>query len=150
MKKLVFLVALSLCFTSGAFALDKKEGDKPVVVKTIFSYQKELGLTDKQVENLKNTLADFQKFVAEQKKALVQLQKELSDMMNNNESLRLIRSKFEQISRIQVDVSCKDIETSRNIEGELTPTQLSKWRALQADARKTAQKQMQDAQKAKK
>jgi hypothetical protein len=156
MKRLVFLVVFSLCFVSGVFALDKKDADKAIAgqkqmmpVKTIFSYQKELGLSDDQVKSIKAKLADFQKYIDTQKQALVVLQKELSEMLNKNESLRLIRGKFEQISRIQVDVSCKDIETSRSIEGVLSSSQLSKWKKLQAEARKVAQKQIEEAQKAK-
>ena len=155
MKKLVLLVALSLCFTFNVFAQDKGAGkaaaggQKQQVVKTIFDYQKELGISDKQVQNLKDKLEDLKKYLIEQEKALISLQKELNEMISNNAALKLIREKLDKISRIQVDATCRRIETSRSIEGELTPTQLGKWKAIQLEARKVAQKQLQEAQKEK-
>jgi len=146
MKKFVLLVVLSLCFTFNVFAKDKDVdkvvagGQNQQVIKTIFDYQNELGLSNKQIQNLKDKIADFQKYFTEQQKTLVGLQKELKQLFSDNASIRLIRSKLEQISRIQVDVSCRDIETSRNIERELTPAQLKKWKALQLEARKEAKK----------
>jgi len=151
MKRAVLLVALVLCFTFNVFAQDKGEAKQQVVIKTIFAYQKELSLSDKQVQNLKDTLAGFQKYLIEQKKVLVDLQKQLNEMISNATALKQIRKKLEEISRIQVDISYKDVETSRNIEGELSSAQLTKWKGLQLEARKEAQKQAQEAQeKAKK
>lgn len=156
MKKLVLVVAISLCLAGNAFAEDKKETNKAtagdqkqqVVIKTIFAYQKELGLSDKQIQDLKDKLANFQKYLLEKREVLIGFQKELNEMLTKREALKLIRNKLEQIANTQVDISYTDVETSRKIESTLTSGQLDKWKVLQADARKEAQKQIEEAQKA--
>lgn len=149
MKKLFLVVALGLCLAGSAFAEDKKEAaadpKQQVAVKTIFAYQKELGLSDKQVQTLKDKLAVFQKFLVEKREVLIGYQKELNEMINKREALRLIRKKLEQIAGTQVDISYTDVETSRSIESSLTSSQLDKWKVLQADARKEAQKKLEEA-----
>jgi hypothetical protein len=155
-KKLILLAALSVCFSCNVFAQEKDAGkvvagdQKHRVIRTIFDYQKELGLSDKQVQNLKDKITDLQKYLTEQQKAIIPLQKELNDMISSNAVLKSIREKLDEISRIEVDATVKRIETSRNIEGELTPAQSGKWKAIQLEARKGAQKPPQEAQKEKK
>ena len=154
MKKLVLVVAVAmgLCLAGSAFAEEKKEAPaeqkQRVVVKTIFAYQKELGLSDKQIQGLKDKLSNFQKYLVEKREVLIGFQKELNEMISKREALRSIRKKLEQIAGTQVDISYTDVETSRNIESTLTSGQLDKWKVLQADARKEAQKQIEEAQKA--
>jgi len=149
MKKLVLAVVLGLCLVGNAFAEEKKEAPvdqkQQIVVKTIFAYQKELGLSDKQVQTLKDKLAEFQKFLVEKREVLIGFQKELNEMINKREALKLIRKKLEQIAGTQVDISYTDVETSRSIESSLTSSQLDKWKVLQAEARKEAQKKLEEA-----
>ncbi len=154
MKKIVLLVMVGLCVTGTVFAQSKKDADKTatgeakqqVVVKTIFAYQKELSLTDKQVQDLKDKLSDFQKYLIEQRKTLVNLQKELNEMIANRAVLKLIKEKLEQIAHVQADTGYFDVETSRKIEEELTPAQLEKWKGIQGEARKQNEQAIKKAQ----
>jgi DNA-binding LytR/AlgR family response regulator len=116
-----------------------------VVVKTIFAYKQELGLTDKQEERLKKLLNDFQNYLTETRKELGQLQTELADLIRTKASLKSIKAQIEKITRIQGEVAYTDVETARNVEGVLTTSQLVKWNKIQEDFRKAAQAQAQKA-----
>ncbi len=140
MKKLmhiVFIAAVGLQLSSaGAFAADTKaskavqEEDKQEV-KTIFSYKKELGLTDKQTEDIKALVAKLQTLLNEKGKAIGDLRSKLGDMIKNKDNLGTIRSQLRKIADLQVEISYADIETARKIEGALTPSQMKKWQQIQ-------------------
>jgi len=140
---LVFIV-VSFCLLTAASAQEKaksqtqSEPAQKQEVKTIFNYKTELELTDKQVEELKNTLTSFQQFLLDKKKELGLINSELATMIKEKADMKLIRNKLEQIAKIQVDVSYVDVETARKTEGVLTPGQLKKWKAMQEEFRSKA------------
>ena len=63
--------------------MDPKAADdaSKVAVKTIFDYQKELGLSDKQVTDIKALMGDLQKTLTDKTKDLTALRQDLADML---------------------------------------------------------------------
>lgn len=150
MKKLTATIVFSLFLCASSFAQDKTAAPQPAQpeaqVKTIYEYKTELGLTDKQEKDLKKVLEDFQVYFTDKKKTLTTLQTDLGDMITKKEDIKKIRKQLENMARIQVDASCFDIETSRKVESVLTPNQMAKWKAIQADFQSKVQEQMKAAQ----
>lgn len=105
-------------------------------MKTIFDYQKEIGMSDKQVEDMKALMANFQKILAEKSTQLVNLRQELAAMIEAKKDIASIRKQLQKIADIQVDASIFDVETSRKIDAVLTPEQFGKWKGLQEGFRK--------------
>lgn len=100
-------------------------------IKTIFAFKDELTLTDKQTEDLKSILSNLQNLLVEKNKEIEARRLELGDMITKRDDLKMIRKKIEEIAKVQVEISCVDIETARKIEETLTPAQWDKWRAIQ-------------------
>lgn len=122
---------------SASFAEGKKAGN------SIFDYKKELSLTDKQEKNLKDILAKLQSLLTGKQKELDGLRAELSKMTAESADLNKIKLKINDIAKIQADATYEDIASTREIETELTGTQLTKWRSIQAEfARNTQQAQV--------
>ncbi len=157
-KKLAFVIIFIGYALTAAFAQEKAPLAKPEQqnkIKTIFNYKNELGLTDKQVADLVTILTDFQKYLAQQGHAMKELRVKLNDLIKQKAELKSIRGVLEQIAGIQVDTSYIDVETSRKVEGALTPSQLKKWNSIQEAAVKQEMQarqlqQMQGATKSKK
>jgi Spy/CpxP family protein refolding chaperone len=133
MKKFFIVATLIICFglTLSCFAQDRPEKQE---VKTIFSYKKELGLTDKQAEDMKAYLVKLQNFLSEKGNELNSVRQELGKLLADRADLKLIRKKLEKINILRVDIAYSDIETARDIENVLTPGQLKKWKVLQQQA----------------
>ena len=131
-------IALTICFiASNCFAQGvsgPKSGNSPnqqEQVKTIFSFKNEIALTDNQELKLKALLYDEQALGDANNNTLKTLGAELNKMIGEKADMRLIKSKLEEISKVQIEVSCRNIEDSRKIEGILTPGQLAKWKDIQ-------------------
>lgn len=105
------------------------------VVRTIFSYRQELGLTEAQEKEITDTLLDLQKQLIEKRARLGVAQIELRQLISDRAELPAIRAKLEEVSRLSVDITFTDVSASRKIEGVLSAEQLRKWRAIQAEAR---------------
>jgi Spy/CpxP family protein refolding chaperone len=142
MKKLIFIalaVMMSLVLAGGSLSLaEDKTG------KSIFEYKKELSITDKQEQNLRDILAKLQNYLTEKQNELNGLRGELSKLITENAGLDKIKVKLQAIAKIQADATYEDIASTRAIETELTGTQLSKWRSIQAEFAREL-KQAQDA-----
>lgn len=146
MRAFVLAGVLSLglvfnCFAAKEAAAPNPEPQKQET-KTIFSFKDQIGLSDKQVENIKALLADLQKNMMEKSKALNALRDQLSEMLQNKDAMKVIRSKLQQIADLQVEASYSDIEISRKVEDIMTPAQLKKWKDIQAKARDEMMKAM--------
>lgn len=63
-----------------------------------------------------------------------ELRVKLNNLIRQKADLKTIRGVLEQIAGIQVDTSYIDVETSRKVEGTLTPSQLKKWNSIQEAA----------------
>jgi Spy/CpxP family protein refolding chaperone len=99
--------------------------------RTIFSYKDEVGLTDNQETKLKALLYDEQALVDANNSTLKTLGSELGKMIDDKEDMGAIKSKLEEISKIQIEATCRNIEDSRKEEAILTPDQLAKWKEVQ-------------------
>jgi len=108
-------------------------GHKKNVIKSIFNYKTELGLTDKQEADIKELLLGLQNTLQEKVGKVNVLRGELIQMIRDNASLKVIRKKIEDIGKVQVDIIYKDIEVSRKIEDTLSSEQLVKWRSIQKE-----------------
>jgi predicted RNase H-like nuclease (RuvC/YqgF family) len=135
---LVAVVSLQL-MAIGSFAEDKSaKQSKPAAqetqkkeVKTIFNYKTELGLSDKQVEDMKALVSKLQTTLNEKGKMLLDLRNDLAKMIREKDNLGTIKSQLKKIADLQVEISYMDIETARKIEGVLAPKQLKKWQDIQ-------------------
>lgn len=116
------------------------------MLKSIFAYEKELGLTQHQVQSLKDILSGFQDFLNDKVKEITNLRTTLNDMIAKQADIKAIRGVLEQMSRIQIDISCNDIETARKVPGVLMPSQFEKWKQIQEKARKQVQQTTEQAQ----
>ena len=149
-KLIVVATVLSLGFVLNSFAADQaKSGQAQVAaenqqkktIKTIFSYKKELGLSDKQIEQMKAFIVGLQNYIKDKRNELVPLTKDLIKLSNDRADLKLIKEKLEKISKVNLGIAYTDIETSRNIEDVLTSAQLKKWKKVQQDVRDKAKSQ---------
>jgi len=135
---LVAVVSLQL-MAIGSFAEEKSaKQSKPAAqetqkkeVKTIFNYKTELGLSDKQVEDMKALVSKLQTTLNEKGKMLLDLRNDLVKMIREKDNLGTIKSQLKKIADLQVEISYMDIETARKIEGVLVPKQLKKWQDIQ-------------------
>ncbi|MFA5362708.1 MAG: hypothetical protein WC335_05615 [Candidatus Omnitrophota bacterium] len=131
MKKIILIsITAIICFSFSCISVYSAENKNGVF---IFEYKKELALTDKQEQNLKDILAKFQSYVADKQKELNGLQAELSKMAAASADLDKIKAKINDIAEIQAEVTYEGIVSNRAIETELTGTQLTKWRSIQAE-----------------
>lgn len=145
MSKTVFIAGIlvfSLALNGFAEEQQKKVSDSSMAaeaqrkgLRTIFSFRVDLGLSDKQVAEIKKLILGLQNTFVENAKELKVLRQDLSRMIQNREKLGAIHKKIETIARIQVNNTYLDVETSRNIENTLTPIQLKKWQDIQKQTR---------------
>ena len=129
MKASILALFLVLGFASASFA-QQPGADQPVV-KTIFDYQKEIGLSDKQATDMKKLTTDLQNTLNDKAKELMTLRKDLGDMIKSKQDIATIKKQMQKIAGLQVDNSCLDIEASRNIEAVMTEAQMNKWKDIQ-------------------
>ncbi len=138
MRKLLSAIALMTCLTAPrCFAQDatapKTDNglNQQGQVKTIFSFKDDIGLTDDQETKLKALLYDEQSLMETDNATLKTLGTELGTMIDSKADMAAIKSKLEEISKIQVEISCRNIEDSRSVESILSPDQLAKWKDIQ-------------------
>ena len=140
LAKVVLIAAVSVqlsslaCFAADSSAKQAKtsaQDTQKKEAKTIFSYKTELGLTDKQVEDMKALVSKLQAALTEKGKALGDLRNDLGKMIRDKENLATIKAQLKKIADLQVDISYMDIETARKIEGTRTSGQLKKWQDIQ-------------------
>ena len=147
MKASVLALFLVLGFASVSFA-QQPAADQPVV-KTIFDYQKEIGLTDKQVTDMKKLTTDLQTTLNGKDKDLMALRNDLGEMIRSKQDIAAIKKQMQKIANLQVDNSCLDIQASRSIEAIMKQEQLNKWKEIQKkfmEELQAAQAQAQAAQ----
>ena len=147
MKKIAFIsiaIIMGLMFIgiSVSFA-ENKSGS------SIFDYKKELALTDKQEKNLKNIVTKLQAYIADKQKELNAAQAELNKMISDSADLDKMKAKINDVAKIQADATYEDIASNRAVETELTGTQLTKWRSIQAEFTRNLQQAQAAASKAK-
>lgn len=141
MKKQVFLslgtaaLFCAMAFSCSAQGLLNPEAsanpNKQEEVKTIFSFKSEIALTDEQENKIKALLYDEQSLLNGDTNTLKLMAADLSKLIEKKEDMAVIKSRLEDISRIQVGISCRNIEDSRKVEAILSPVQLKKWQDIQ-------------------
>lgn len=140
MKRVMCFLVFVFGFVPVTFTLaaEKAKVEAPVAAtvenaaaKTIFDFQKELGMTDQQVAEMKKLMDNFQKVLKDKGVELNALRQELAGMIQSKKEIPVIRKQLQKIANIQVDASCFDVETSRKVDAVMTPEQLAKWKSLQ-------------------
>ncbi len=131
-------IVLTICFIASSGFAQSVPGPKSEnnlnqqeQVKTIFSFKNEIGLTDDQELKLKALLYDEQALTDANNNTLKTLGTELGKMIDGKDDMGIIKSKLEEMSKIQVEVTCRNIEDSRKVEKILSPDQLAKWKDIQ-------------------
>lgn len=136
MRAILFVVACVIGFSAVGHAADKVVLPSPLKAAnhgiTIFDYQKDLGLSDKQVADIKAATTALQTTLAERAQEITTLRQDINAMIASNERIERIREKLQKISTLQIDNACLDIETVRKVEATLTPSQMIKWQEIQA------------------
>ena len=105
-------------------------------IKTIYDYKAELGLDDTQISKLRATLGGFAKDTGAKRDELLKARQDYARLVEGHGALDAMKVKLQQIGALEFDLRWLDVTTSRNIESILSPAQLTKWRTLQAEARK--------------
>lgn len=132
MLLLVALAALQL--VAMAQPATQKTEQKPV--PTIFTYEKELGLTADQVQKLKARLVSLQESTSRSRESIKGLEQQYRALLARDDTpLASIEAKLKEIAAIQVASQMEDVKASRDILAVLTPEQIKKWREIQAKAR---------------
>lgn len=147
MKKLAFIsiaIIMGLMFAGISVSFAEKKGGS-----SIFDYKKELSLTDKQEKNLKDIIAKLQSYLADKQKELNGAQAELNKMISESADLDKIKAKINDVAKIQADATYENIASNRAVETELTGTQLTKWRSIQAEFARNLQQAQAAASKVK-
>ena len=114
-----------------------KEKSSKKVLKTIFSYKKELNLTDEQIDKLHKILDEFTEQLKRKRLKLRVLNIEFNELIRNRASLDKIKSKLKEIAELEVEIRFLDIKSAREIEEVLTPEQLKKWNKIRKGKVKT-------------
>jgi septal ring factor EnvC (AmiA/AmiB activator) len=133
------LAVLTLClalFLSPALAQTRKAASRPTQkIKTIWDYDKELGMSPEQVQKLKDALTQLQNQLNTLKGTWVSQEKELKALLEKNAPEPQIKAKLQQIAATQVDMRMADVQTSRQVNAVLSADQMARWRDIQARAR---------------
>ena len=137
----VGIIPVLLACAAVSFAQEKDDN-------SIFKYKKELSITDDQEANLRTILAKLQNCLTEKTRELNVLRAELNKMLAERADLYKIKGKLRAIAQTQADASYEDIASARDIEKELTETQLSRWRNIQEEIRKNLRQAQAAAAKA--
>lgn len=142
MKPIVLALALSgLCFAqspapaASPTAATPTQAPAAAPARTIFDYQAELGLSDKQVSLMKTELANLNSAVKQSQEQIRTLEQEYAALLQQNAAVPACKSKLQQIANATVAMRLNDLQTSRRITGVMTPAQLKKWRDIQAEQR---------------
>lgn len=107
----------------------------PAQQRTLWSYDKELGLSAQQVSTLKAAvkyMADRLMTLRTQQNAQ---QKQLTEMIKQDVDAAQIRGKARLLLETELELRMLDIETAQKMKRALTPAQLAKWRTIQAQQR---------------
>jgi Spy/CpxP family protein refolding chaperone len=103
-------------------------------VKTIWDYEKDLGLTQDQIQKMKDLFSKMQTQLADLNKKLEGAGQELKDMLTQGGNPDQIKAKLQEISNIRADINYIDIDTAQKINKTMSEKQLKDWREIQTSA----------------
>jgi hypothetical protein len=137
-----FLVSLgsSAALAKTTAKASTPSGQPTAKIKTIWDYEKELGLTAAQSKIMKDALGGLQKQLVGLRQQLLEAERQLKSLIEEEAPIEPINAKLQQISQIQVQIRLADIQTSRKINEVMEAEQLDKWRNIQKQARQQAKK----------
>lgn len=141
MKKALLALALACSLGTVAWGAPASTAPAPAAtnpIKTMWDYQKELGLSDAQVADIKKAIVDLDKQVRTEQERLKPLDARLNEQMAKDASLDDLRTTLQQVAVVQIDIRLADVMTSRKINALLKPEQLQRWRQIQKAAQTTA------------
>jgi hypothetical protein len=104
-------------------------------VTTIFAFKKELGMTDKQENDIKSALKSLSVTLKPMQEKKMTLLKEYIQLRDSEAPLPQMKAKLQEISAVEIDMTLADISGSRRINSILSKDQLAKWRDIQKKAR---------------
>ncbi len=120
----------------------------PATVKTtIFDYQKEVGLTDKQADDIRQKIGELQRTVRRINAELTLLNLSIQDLNAKNGDFKKLKKKVKDAYSLVADLKIADYKTTRDINAVMSAKQLKKWRDIQ---RKNVRKTRKAREKAKK
>ncbi len=129
--KILSLLLIALLTLGSAHAEDGKRAR----VKTLLDYKKELSLSESQVKEIKETLSAYQTVVAQQRKSLMQYEKQYSSLVAGRAPIDQIKQKLRQVTDTTYTLRLSDVQTARKVESILSADQLKKWREMQGKVR---------------
>ncbi len=130
------LMFLSMLLGAPVAAQDQAPAkDEPKRVKTIVDYREELGLTQEQIDQVAEALKNFQETINTQRKAMVQYEKDYTELLKSHAPLPEIKQKLIQIEGARTKLRYADVVTSRKVESIMSEEQMTKWRGIQAKVR---------------
>jgi Spy/CpxP family protein refolding chaperone len=135
-----FLAALCQGAPGQSKAIGKPGKQTKQQVRTIFDYQKELGLTEKQINDIRTLYMVLKARLEALNKNRKDDTEALKILISKEADLKQIRAKLQEIADLSVESGCADVEASRKINAVMTPEQLKKWRSIQAAAREAEAK----------
>jgi hypothetical protein len=104
-------------------------------VKRIWDYQKELELSDAQVNQMKSTVQNLEKTMTAQKAKLQPLNQQLQKLLATDAPLPQIKATLKQIGTINIEMRIADTAASRKINATMSKAQMLKWRDIQKQTR---------------
>lgn len=103
--------------------------------KTLVDYQSELGLSDRQVADVKRTLDLFKSEIKAYQSQLVETERSLAARVKAGASIEKIKADLRQSSDLHYQLRYLDVVTSRKVEAILSPDQMARWREIQQTKR---------------
>lgn len=99
---------------------------------SLFDYQKEIGLSEAQIAQIKDVVKGLQEKLAGQKKTVEDDNAEIHQLLQTNADIKQVRVKLQELANLEVDRQVGDIEASRSVAKIMTFEQQEKWHAIQA------------------
>lgn len=123
--------------TGNAPAQAPIDGGNPEGAKnTIFDFKSELGLTDAQVDAIKQKIAGIEKKSRLAKAKITILNEEIQDLNAKNGDFETLKKKITEAYGVVAELKIDDIQANREINAILKPAQLEKWQKIQKENRR--------------
>jgi Spy/CpxP family protein refolding chaperone len=139
--RLALVLGLLGLFQGSAVAAKPRQEARParrqIRLKTIWAYQKELGLTGDQVQQMKDAFTRLQEYLKACRERIVPAEQKVREMIEAGEPIDKIKPWLQSVATIQVEMRVADIKASREINAAMKPDQLKKWQEIQKKARET-------------
>jgi hypothetical protein len=118
---------------------DQQPARRQIKLRTMWSYQEELGLTADQVQQMKDAFMRLQEYLKECQERIGPARNKVREMIEQGEDIEKIKPWLQSIATIQVEMQLADIKASREINATMKPQQLKKWQEIQRKSRTASQ-----------